>query len=169
MLAVTSIMLAQTENLDSCVIKEKKSLKTIGASYYGYKGANNYGIFFQEKWSKGWGTEMSFRSCFKKYGNYSFDLGINYSYNLFEANDFRCSVTMGTGFSYRFYIAPEMDKKGNISDKFKNTTDIFLDPRLCFYYQDFMFTLGYSLCSNEWRFGKKERADGLLLSIGYCI
>ena len=169
MLMFTCMAFAQTDNQNLNVAKEKKKYETVGLSYYGYKGANNYGIFGQTQGAKGWGIEYAFRSSFKKYGNYSLDLGVNYSLGLYKSEDISCFLTLGVGLSYRFFKAPKIDKNGKQKDKFDLESDVFANPRFKVFYKDFMVSLGYSLCSYTYHFGKDYRSEGLFISVGYNI
>ena len=162
---------AQTSDFDSEDAGKSTIKNFVGLSYHGFKGANNFGVFAQTLKSnlKGWGMEYEFRSSFKKYGNYSIDWGVNYSFLLYHEGDIHCLLTLGAGPSFRLYKEPKVDKKGNISHKLKLTSDVFADPRISLIYKSFMLNVGYSMCSNQLRFDNDNRADGLLLGLGYCF
>ena len=171
LLSLVSTGFAQTSDFSNEDGRKTTIKNAVGLSYHSFKGANNFGIFAQmlNPKMKGWGMEMGFRSSFKEYGNYSVDWGANYSLLLYQENDIHCLLTLGAGFSFRFYKKPEVDKKGNVSHKLGSATDIFADPRICLIYKRLMFIIGYSMCSNQWRFDNDNRADGLLLGVGYCF
>lgn len=171
LLSLVSSGFAQTSDSNNEDGSNTTIKNAAGLSYHSFKGANNFGVFVQSLNSKmkGWGLEMGFRSSFKEYGNYNVDWGINYSFLLYQEGDFHCLLTLGAGLSYRFYKEPKVDKKGNVSHKLSSTADIFADPRICLIYKRFMLNVGYSMCSNQWRFDNDNRADGVLLGVGYCF
>lgn len=171
LLLLVSSGFAQTSDFSNEDERKTTFEKAIGLSYHSFKGANNFGFFSQMLNSKmkGWGLEWGFRSSFKEYGNYSVDFGPNYSFLLYQKGDIHCLLTLGAGLSYRFYKKPEVDKKGNVSHKLGFTVDVIADPRVCLIYKRLMLNIGYSMCSNEWRFDNDNRADGLLLEVGFCF
>lgn len=100
-----------------------------------------------------------------------FDIGANYTYLLSKGENTSLYLTLGLGPSLGFYTATAFDKK-ELESKSKTKTyiDGYFNPNLVFMYKKFYLSLGYYYRAPQFKFSKKDGADGYLaLGIGWDI
>ena len=141
--------------------------------YYGFEGRSNYGISDYFLNPNKFGFEFNIRMNFEKYGNYNFDIGPNYSFQVWGEGDKKLLITVAAGPSIRMQDVAEYktDKKGNYKEekKTKIKFDGFANARLAFNVGRFTISGGYFFWAPEFKFGKDEKADGFNVALGYSF
>ena len=98
-----------------------------------------------------------------------FDLGPNYSFLLSSSDKTKLYLTLGLGPSMDFTTIYDNNSKETKS-KTKFYVDAFINPNLIFMYKRFSVSLGYYFRAPQFKFSKKDGADGYLaLGIGWDI
>ena len=145
-------------------------------SFYTFKGGNNFGFSGYIMRSNNVGGEFSIRSNFKLHGNFNFDLGINYSFELWRQDKCRLFFVVAAGPSFRCQdVLDKLDVTetayGTVIDKSKYKTkfycDFYFNPRLAFNVGKFNLSAGYFLWAGEWKFSDGAALHGFQASIGY--
>lgn len=83
------------------VSKELTKFITVGLGYYGFNGMENYGITIQGYNVNGVSIDMALRANFEDHGNYNCDFGVNYTFGLYQKDDFGLYLTLAAGPSFR--------------------------------------------------------------------
>lgn len=98
-----------------------------------------------------------------------FDLGPNYSFLLSSSEKTNLYLTLGLGPSMDFTTIYDNNSKETKS-KTKFYVDAFINPNLIFMYKRLFVSLGYCFRAPQFKFSKKDGADGYLaLGIGWDI
>lgn len=100
-----------------------------------------------------------------------FDLGPNYSFLLSSSEKTKLYLTLGLGPSVDSMTSSVYDKKEKeTKSKTKLYVDAFINPNLIFMYKHFSISLGYYYRAPQFKFSKKDGADGYLaFGIGWDI
>ena len=100
-----------------------------------------------------------------------FDLGANYTYVLSSSEKTKLYLTLGLGPSLDIATATVYDKTEKESkSETKMYIDGYINPNLIFMYKRFSVSLGYYFRAPQFKFSKKDGADGYLaLGIGWDI
>ena len=100
-----------------------------------------------------------------------FDLGPNYSFLLSSSEKTKLYLTLGLGPSVDVVSSSVYDKiEKETKSKTKLYVDAFINPNLIFMYKRFSVSLGYYFRAPQFKFSKKDGADGYLaLGIGWDV
>lgn len=147
----------------------KKTLSALGLNYYSFDGYDNWGFGGYFISCNGFGMDITLRSQLKSHGNFNVDLGLNYSYQIYQKDNMYALLTLAAGPTFRTQDEPEIDYYGKITWKTGSFfCDAFVTPRLTLYVNKFSITAGYYYWAPKWKFSKDDGASGgFCASIGY--
>lgn len=147
----------------------KKTLSAIGLNYYSFDGFDNWGLGGYFISCNGFGMDLALRSQLKSHGNFNIDLGLNYSYQIYQKDNMHALLTLAAGPTFRTQDEPEIDYYGKITWKTGSFfCDAFITPHLTLYVNKFSITAGYYYWAPKWKFSKDDGArGGFCASIGY--
>lgn len=152
---------------------EEESIVSMNLVYYGFDDYSNYGLSDYFINPNGVGMDLNIRMNFKEYGNYSFELGPNYSFKLWGQNKTKLFLTAAVGPSVRMADALKIttDSKGKVHKESvtKVKFDMFANVRLTFNAGRLVLSAGYFMWSPEFKFGEKSRMDGFNVALGYAF
>lgn len=161
---------ADGQNSSTSSDDEEETLVIFNLVYYGFDGFQNYGI--SDYWlnPNSIGGEFNIRMNFKKYGNYNFDIGPNYSFKLWGQDNKKLLLTASVGPSLRLQDVPEikLDSKGRVKEESKSQFkfDLYANARLAFNVGHFTLSAGYFLWGAEFKFEKGYKSDGFNVALG---
>ena len=152
---------------------EDETIGGVNLVYYGFDGFQNYGISLYSLNPNGLGFEWGIRANFEKYGNYNTDLGLNYSFKLWEQDGKKLLLTAAIGPSIRMQSVPEYsyDNRGNMreSSETKYKFDLFANARLTFNTGRLLLSAGYFIWGAEFKLSDGYKADGFNVALGYSF
>lgn len=149
---------------------ENKAFATVGASFYSFDNFENYGISMHGYNPNGISMDLNLRMNFKSHGNVNADLGINYSFQLWEKENANLLLTAAAGPSYRSQDEARYNEKENkIEWKEKSFFDLFINPRLAFRYKKVAISAGYFLWATKFKFSKEYRGDAFAATLSYAF
>lgn len=136
--------------------------------YMSFDGFDNYGLSGHFIFPNRIGGEYCVRSSFEAHGNVNCDLGINYSFELTNKNDFSAYLILAAGPSLRIQDEFDgFDKRGDIKYDEGFFVDGFINPRLSIKYSHIFVSVGYFYWAPKFKFSKNDGAiGGLSLAIG---
>lgn len=154
--------------------KEQSTSDSFGSfnfQYMSFDGFDNYGIVDHWINPNRIGGEFGIRASFEDHGNYNVDLGINYSFELTNKNDFSAYLILAVGPSFRLQDKIDgFDKRGNLEYKEGFFVDGYINPRLSIKYSHIIASVGYFYWAPKFKFSKDDGATGgLSLAIGYAF
>ena len=159
-------------------LEEKSSFYVISFDYFTFKGIDNFGVSFSIIKPNTLGLKYSFRSQFKKYGNYSFDIGFNWAFQLWKQDNMALYFVPALGASMRIQSVPKMgttyDKNlkkivQSLQDESEFGVDPYFNPSLIFKYDKLVLSAGYYLWSIKAKFSDGYLKHGFQAGIGYAF
>lgn len=161
---------APSESTDTS--KKEEMLGIYNLAYYNFSdvvGKCNYGISTYFLRPNGIGGEFNIRLTFKKYGNYSVDLGPNYTFKLWGNDNSKLLFTVAAGPSIRKQEVLKYSSSYREETKDRWYVDLFINPRIGFNYKGVVISGGYFLWTHKFKFGKDERIDGFNVALGCTL
>ena len=133
--------------------------------YYGFDGFCNYGVSDYFLKPNGVSGEFNLRTQFKQYSNYNVDLGINYSFLLWEQDKATLLLTLAAGPSFRMQNVSQIEyneRTGKTTEESKEKfyIDGFVNPRLTLQVGKVILSAGYFYWAPQFKFSKDDGATG---------
>lgn len=163
-------------------IEEKSSFSVVSFNFYTFKGINNFGVSYNYISPNSIGLEYAFRSQFKNGGNYSLDIGINWSFQLWKEDKMSLFFTPALGISLRLQKVMEIKSKYHydssirrgytvqeLEEETKIKVDPYFNPRVIFRYDHFAVSAGYYMWAQEAKFKDGYLGHGFQASVGYVF
>lgn len=138
-----------------------------GISYYSFDGFDNWGIGSTRINPNGLGMDFGLRASFEEHGNFSWDLGLNYSFKLVTNGSTKAFLTLAAGPSFR--MQDQIDLETGEWDSGKFLFDAFANARLAVCFDKIYASVGYFLWAPKFKFDGDYRADGFNITIGYAF
>ena len=179
----------QSENKPTTTTETTSDITMMGLGYYTFDGFENWGLFGSYMKANACGFDLGYRGNFDdRHGNFNFDLGINYSFELYSKDKNKIFFTLAAGPSFRLQdefkgikTITTTHKKPFTNETYETTRteeqwdedqfnmDAYLNARLTIQLNNIILSGGYFYWAPEFKFGSDYKADGWAFSLGLGI
>lgn len=183
--AATSTLTEVVDQTPQKQAAKKKLYTAVGFAYHRFNTkANLYGLNLTFMRTGGFAGEIAYNSDFKEHSTHKLDLGLNYTFRLYDNDEFRCFLVPSLGPVFRIsdvYKRTDVTTKTTYSNTFGYQTreykkdiygkevylDGYLSVRLLLAYKSVALSGGYYMFSPKFKFTDKALSHGATVSLSY--
>lgn len=169
------IIICATTKAQSTVENNNLNFEETSIGYWGFDGMSNYGASWNRYGLRNsYGSELNIRSDFKRYSNYSVDVGINRILPFSTKDTNKLFVVGAIGPSLRWQKIPDVKFNATTGKTTENTKsklflDFFVSARVMYVPGKFRLSAGLFLWDAQFKFDSDFMNLGIAASIGYDL